>query len=249
MSQGDGASRRRCSWKSTKIKEILKKESERKLTMKKEPDLEIQSQDGIIPKIQPIDSDTVNINSELWELYIRADDYDDLLIETEKKYKKVVLDVFNKPMLKEDPRLDLLSNNYFKLSQESKFLCFIKKVFELNREKCYIDLGTFGNNQDLIEFLISQEKLFDQIDKYIILKQIEILRKSKEPIYLIDDLNVLNMFFKGFLRESLWSSLYFNTVPLIIKTNYDISIPLIFQSEEDKKVYEKIAHESGLFFL
>ncbi|MGX7263950.1 hypothetical protein ACWOEF_08135 [Enterococcus crotali] len=217
--------------------------------MKKETNLEIKFQDGVIPKIQPIDSDTVNINSELWALYIQAADYDELFIETEKKYKKVALDVFNKPMAKEDPRLDLLSNNYFKLSQESKFLCFIKKVFELNREKCYIDLGVFGNNQDLIEFMTSQEKYFDQIDKYILLNQIEILKNSKDPIYLIDNLNVLNMFFKCFLRESLWSSLYFNTVPLIIKTNYDISIPLIFQNEADKKVYEKIANESELFFL
>ncbi|MGX7412799.1 hypothetical protein [Enterococcus caccae] len=235
--------------KNTKIKEILKKESERELTMKKEINLEIRTEDGIIPKIQPINSNAVNNDSELWELYIQADDYDELLIESEKKYEKVVLDVFNKPMVKEDPRLDLLSNNYFKLSQESKFLYFIKKVFELNRGKCYIDLGTFENNQDVIEFLISQEKYVDQIDKYIILNQIEILKNSKEPIYLIDNLNVLNMFFKCFLRESLWSSLYFNTVPLIIKTNYDISVPLIFQNEEDKKVYEKIANESELFFL
>ncbi|ALS00170.1 hypothetical protein ATZ33_01890 [Enterococcus silesiacus] len=217
--------------------------------MKKETNLEIRLEDGTIPMIQPINSDTVSIDSKLWNLYTQSEDYNELFSTAKKMYIKVALDIFNKPMTNEDPRLNLLSNDYFKLNQETKFLCFIKKVFELNKEKCYIDLGTFENNQTLMEFLINQEKHLDQIDKYILLNQIEILKTSKNTIYLIDDLNLLTMFFKGFLRECLWSSLYFNTVPLIIKTNYDISLPLVFQNEEDKKRYEKIANESGLFFL
>ncbi|ALS38806.1 hypothetical protein ATZ35_11405 [Enterococcus rotai] len=217
--------------------------------MKKAINLDIRLEDGIIPIIQPINSDNTSIDSKLWNLYIQSEDYAELFSIAQKTYIKVALDIFNKPMTNEDPRLNLLSNDYFKLSQETKFLYFIKKVFELNKEKCYIDLGIFENSQILTEFLINQEKHLDQIDKYILLNQIEVLKTSKNTVYLIDDLNLLNMFFKGFLRESLWSSLYFNTVPLIIKTNYDISLPLVFQNEEDKKRYEKIANESGLFFL
>ncbi|MET3562639.1 hypothetical protein ABID30_001727 [Enterococcus rotai] len=235
--------------KILKAKEVLKKERAKSLMMKKAINLDIRLEDGIIPIIQPINSDNTSIDSKLWNLYIQSEDYAELFSIAQKTYIKVALDIFNKPMTNEDPRLNLLSNDYFKLSQETKFLYFIKKVFELNKEKCYIDLGIFENSQILTEFLINQEKHLDQIDKYILLNQIEVLKTSKNTVYLIDDLNLLNMFFKGFLRESLWSSLYFNTVPLIIKTNYDISLPLVFQNEEDKKRYEKIANESGLFFL
>lgn len=235
--------------KILKAKEVLKKERAKSLMMKKAINLDIRLEDGIIPIIQPINSDNASIDSKLWNLYTQSEDYAELFSIAQKTYIKVVLDIFNKPMTNEDPRLNLLSNDYFKLSQETKFLYFIEKVFELNKEKCYIDLGIFENSQILTEFLINQEKHLDQIDKYILLNQIEVLKTSKNTVYLIDDLNLLNMFFKGFLRESLWSSLYFNTVPLIIKTNYDISLPLVFQNEEDKKRYEKIANESGLFFL
>lgn len=217
--------------------------------MKMETDLEIKVEDALIPLLQPVDTKYLNYSDGLWQLFIQVEDYDELIEVAERKYKKVALDIFNKKMASEDPRLALLSNDYFKLSQEYKFIGFIKKVFDLNNRQCYIDLGTFTDNQKVVEFLNNQRSHLDQIDSYILMNQFTVLGSSKQPIYLINDRNMLIMFVKCMLREVLWSSLYFNKIPLIMKTNYDISLPLIFQNEKDQQFYENIANENELYFI
>lgn len=211
--------------------------------------LEMDLEDGRIPRLIPIDSDEQNNHNALWTMYSHVEDYEEIMEHARTTHYKVSLDVFSKVMAKDDSRLSLLSNDYFKLSQEKKFLDFIERSFKLNENECYIDLGTFGNGNEFLDFFTKQLSNCDRIDQIILLNQFDLLKESTQAIYLITDSNLLKTFFKLFLRESLWNCLYFNKVPVLIKSNYDISIPLIFRNEQEKKTYEKLAKQSDLFFL
>ncbi|WP_086350811.1 hypothetical protein [Candidatus Enterococcus clewellii] len=211
--------------------------------------LEMDLEDGRIPRLIPVDPDEQNHHNDLWAMYCHAEDYEEIMEHARTEYYKVSLDVFSQVMAKDDSRLSLLSNDYFKLSQEKKFLDFIERGFKLNENECYIDLGTFSDRKALIDFFTKQLSNCDRIDQIILLNQFDLLKESTNTIYLITDSNLLKTFFKLFLRESLWNCLYFNKVPVLIKSNYDISIPLIFRNEQDKKTYEKLAKQSDLFFL
>lgn len=47
--------------------------------------------------------------------------------EVTSRKKSAILDVFKDTMQIGDPKLDLLSNEYFRLSQEKKYLSFLRE--------------------------------------------------------------------------------------------------------------------------
>ncbi|MCJ1998153.1 hypothetical protein GYN23_05100, partial [Lactococcus piscium] len=108
--------------------------------MKMGNDLEINLSDGVIPKLLKSNFETQDYDDELYRYLVTdIEESEDALSLVEKKYGKLVLDVFRYTMDTDDPRLDLLSNDYFRLSQEDKYLKFIENVFYLNEEKVYVD--------------------------------------------------------------------------------------------------------------
>jgi hypothetical protein len=194
-----------------------------------------------IPLLKPVDFDfreifIVNLSNGI-------DEYFDVVM---KKYPHAILDVFEHTLDKSDPRIELLSNEYFRLSQEYKYLNFIEEVFSLNDKKCYIDI-VFEKNSCL-SFKRELCKL-DEIDKYILLHQlISFSNANHKKNYLIDDVNLAKMFIRGMLREYWQYSLYFDKNPLILFGNYDLSLPIVCKNENDMKTYEKIANKHGLYF-
>ncbi|MBL1229822.1 hypothetical protein IW492_11325 [Enterococcus sp. BWB1-3] len=214
-----------------------------------ERDLDKVLLEGEIPKLRPVDEDEMNYNNDLWTLYAKTEDYDEMIEVAKNKYIKRTLDTFSKVLTSDDPKMELLDNEYFKLNQEDKFFRFIEEVFELNKRKCYIDLGVFSNKAEVIDLLTNLKRNLDQIDGYILFNQVDILEKSHQSIYLIDDVNLLKLIFKCFLREKLWNALYFGEIPMIIKTNYDINLPIIFENKRVQKIYEEIANCNQLFLL
>ena len=87
----------------------------------------------------------------------------------------------------------------------------------------------------------------DKIDKLILINQVDVLNNDENDIYMINDLPILKVFIKGFLRETLWNSIVFRKYPLILVAGYDLSIHAIFKDNHDKTVYEKIANASNLY--
>ena len=79
------------------------------------------------------------------------------------------------------------------------------------------------------------------------MNQIDILNNGDNYIYKIENINLLKLFIKGFLREKIQNSLYFNSHPMVLISNYDLSLPIIIDNNKDKQLYEKIANENNLF--
>lgn len=212
--------------------------------------LAINFNDGKIPKLKSSNFKTLNYDGELYD-YLEKDDTEDgeLISFAEKKYGKLILDFFEFRMEENDPRLDLLSNDYFRLSQENKYLSLIEEIFKVNNHTAYIDFVNFSDKAKLLQFLESRLNRLDRIDTYILLNQMDILTNpGNSGLYLIEDLNLLKLFVKGFLREIFWCNLYFPKKPIIIGSGYDLGLITIIKNSEDKQLYQKLAAKNELFF-
>ena len=80
-------------------------------------ELVINIQDGKIPELKKMDFSSSSFDNELYKLFFDATDYHDVVVEATRSKKIGVLDVFKETMQIGDPRLDLLSNEYFILIQ------------------------------------------------------------------------------------------------------------------------------------
>ncbi|GHS89347.1 hypothetical protein FACS189487_09410 [Campylobacterota bacterium] len=193
-------------------------------------------------------------------------DEDDFFEMVEQKYPTIILDVFDHTLDAADPQIELLSNEYFRLCQEHKYLGFIEDVFAANGNQCYIEFVLDRN----YEFIASTLEGMDRIDKLLFLHQVinrdSIARLSQQfnvedkfcashqkmgisEIYLIEDVNLLKMFLKGILRETFGcNSIYFHEKSLLLFSNYDLSIPIIIKNSDDTAMYKQIAHQHNLYF-
>ena len=220
---------------------------EKEPIMKMGNESEINIQDGKIPELEKMDFSSSSFDNELYKLFFDVEDYHDVVVEATRLKKVAILDVFKETMQIGDPRLDLLSNEYFRLSQENKYLSFFERVFEINDNEAYIDLGGEDDKSKIIESIDNDFEALDKIDRLIYMNQIDIINNGDNYIYKIDNINLLKLFIKGFLREKIWNSLYFNSHPMILVSNYDLSLPIIIDNDKDKKLYEKIANENNVF--
>jgi len=172
---------------------------------------------------------------------------DDFLEAITKQYPNVILDVFEAVLDTKDERIELLSNEYFRLYQEDKYLSFAEEVFALNDNKCYIN-WTFNATDSFEEYILRKISDFDAIDKRIFLHQVMQFCTSRCENFMIDDIVLLKMFLKGILRETLSIDIYFAKKPLLLCSNYDLSLPMVFKNSDDIKMYEKIANKYNLYF-
>ena len=212
--------------------------------MKMGSESEINIQDGKIPELEKMDFSSSSFDIEVYKSFFNTTDYLELVEEATRRKKSAILDVFNETMQIGDPRLNLLSNEYFRLSQENKYLSFFERVFEINDNEAYIDFGGEDDKNKIIERIESHCEGLDKIDRLIYMNQIDILNNGNNYMYKIENINLLKMFIKGFLREKIWNSL---SHPMILIANYDLSLPIIIDNDKDKKLYEKIANENNLF--
>lgn len=220
---------------------------EKEPIMKMGNESEINIQDGKIPELEKMDFSSSSFDNEVYKSFFNTTDYVELVEEATGRKKSAILDVSNETMQIGDPRLNLLSNEYFRLSQENKYLSFFERVFEINGNEAYIDLGGEDDKSKITKIMERQCEGLDKIDRLIYVNQIDIINDGNNYIYKIENINLLKLFIKGFLREKIWNSLYFNSHPLILVSGYDLSLPIIFDNDKDKKLYGKIANENNLF--
>jgi hypothetical protein len=170
-------------------------------------------------------------------------DFFDYVVE---QYPNKILDMFENTLKEDSEEIKLLDSQYFKLINEEKYLNFIVEVFEKNNSTCYVEIPAFENYSD--DFLLRILNELDIVDRYILLKQIDVISSTSETKYIIKDKILLKMLFKCMLRELIPIEFYFLEKPLIIFNNFDMSIPLVFKNEEDIQFYKEIANKNSLFF-
>jgi hypothetical protein len=208
-------------------------------TIKMAKDLGIKNMNTIV-KIEPT---KVLYRENFDKVKNLNNDFFDYVVE---QYPSKILDMFEDSLKEDSEEIKLLDSQYFKLINEEKYLNFIVEVFEKNNSTCYVEIATFKNYDN--DFLLKILNELDIVDKYILLKQIDIISSTLETRYIIKDKFLLKMLFKCMLRELIPIEFYFLEKPLIIFNNFDMSIPLVFKNKEDIPFYKQIAEKSSLFF-
>ena len=191
-----------------------------------------------IPLLEPVQND-------YRELFISNIDEDDFFENISTKYSNTILDVFEYCLGEDSKELQYLESSYFKLINEDKYLSFLEEVFLKNQEKCYVNIDF---SQVDFTFLLEQLSKMDLVDKHIYLKQEREFQNQKNKNFLIKDISLLKMFIKGILRETLRVDLYFPYKPLLLFSNFDLSLPLVFKKEKDKEDYRIMAEKYNLYF-
>jgi len=191
-------------------------------------------------KIDNLDYKSIFIDTNNTYLY----NIEDFFNEVTHKYTYKILDIFNTKKSKESQDALNLSSEYFKLSQEEKYLNFIIDIFKRNKYRCYVEVNI--NFESYEDYLYFSSKL-DQIDKHLLL--INFLRNynRKGNVFLIDDSNLLKMFMKGMLREIFDSVLFFPESQMLIFSNFDLSLPIIIKNKGDENIYGEIARKYSLY--
>ncbi len=159
-------------------------------------------------------------------------------------FEHSILDVFPALLEKDDPKLDLLDCEYFRLSAEKHYLSFARRAFEENGGHCYWVTDEFGKT-DMQRYLYLL-KLMDRIDEQIYTRQFDL--REGHSLYRIDDPEILEFAIRSFLRELIGGALFFEIRPMAIVYSYDLSLPILTETTEDTAHYREIARSSGLFF-
>ena len=202
-------------------------------------DLEIKNMNTIV-KIEPT---KILYREKFDKVKNLNNDFFDYVVE---QYPSKILDMFEDTLKEDSEEIKLLDSQYFKLINEEKYLNFIVEVFEKNNSTCYVEIATFKNYNN--DFLLKILNELDIVDKYILLKQIDVISSTLETRYIVKDKFLLKMLFKCMLRELIPIEFYFLEKPLIVFNNFDMSIPLVFKNKEDIGFYKEIAEKHSLFF-
>jgi hypothetical protein len=165
--------------------------------------------------------------------------------EAYKQYSNGILDVFNR-QLSFDEASELLSSFIeHNLKYEHRYIEFIKRVYELNKNNPIIAEVYLGNLESIdivriIEVLDFKDKLlFIDLIRHNSTKSNLFLVTSEEGILLLTKLST---------RELLFTTFHFTSIPISIIGNFELSFPTFFKSEEEHKIYKDIARKNHLYF-
>ena len=192
-----------------------------------------------IPKLKIVENDYRK------DFISNISEIDDFFEKVTTKYPNVILDIFETKLEKNDDRLPLLDDEYFRLCEEQKYLKFIEEVFEINSNKCYVNIPFYDTN---INYILQTLNNLDLIDKYIFLNQELNFKNKNNQYFLIDNINLLRTFLKAMIREVIKIDLYFDKKPLLLFSNFDLSLPLVFKTTKDMSMYKKVSNNHGLYF-
>lgn len=124
---------------------------------------------------------------------------------------------------------------------ENAIIDFLTKIFELNDNKCFIDL--YLNNLDqpdknnLLNICCPEDK--DIITKHINLNH-------NEPYYKVTDKSLIPFLARLNTREVFFVTFYFTKIPLTIWGNYNMTFPCFSNKESNIDFYKDIAKNYNL---
>jgi len=157
-------------------------------------------------------------------------------------YSGFLLDQFQEPLPKGDKLLELLDDEFYRLTRESDYLSFLNKMFVDNGSKVLYSQGMDFSN---IEICVDKLERLDKVDRYIILNIHKYYTRSET--YSIDDNVLFEFFIKGFLREALYGIMYFEKLGIFLSYGYDMVLPIYFKSNDVCLSYRKKARKFGLY--
>lgn len=170
---------------------------------------------------------------------------EDFFEQTVSQYPNTILDIFDKQLNKNSNELKYLESEYFRLTNEDKYLNFITECFKENFKQCFVDISV--DFKDYENFIYYSNRL-DEIDQHLLLRQLVNLDNTEDTIYLVEDINLLKMLMKGICREIFHATLFFPKKPLLLFSNYDLSLPIICKDSNTLEYYRKIAESNQLYF-
>jgi len=159
-------------------------------------------------------------------------------------FEHSILDVFPRLLDKEDPKLELLDCEYFRLAAEKNYLAFARRAFEENGGHCYWVTDEF-RKADMQRYLFLL-KMMDRMDELIYTRQFDL--HEGHSLYRIEDLEILEFAVRNFLRELIGGALFFEKRPMALIYSYDLSLPVLTETPEDQTHYREIARSCGLYF-
>ncbi|MCY6369477.1 hypothetical protein [Clostridium ganghwense] len=161
-----------------------------------------------------------------------------------KNYTNGVLDVHDHALTLAESNELLGSVEKYNLKYEERFINFMKKIYNLNKNKPIIvdfylkDIDNAG--------ILRVLNYLDYDDKLTFINHVRNLN-SDSVYFLLDNEELIPFITKLSTRELHFCTLHFMEIPLTVWGNYDLSFPVFFREDKDVSFYEKIARENNLF--
>ncbi len=132
----------------------------------------------------------------------------------------------------------------YNLRYEEKFINFMKKIYNLNKNKPII-VDFYLKNIDNAGILRILNYL-DYDDKLIFINHIRNLN-TDSVYFLLDNEELIPFITKLSTRELHFCTVHFTEIPITVWGNYQLSFPVFFREDKDVKLYENTARENNLF--
>ena len=151
-------------------------------------------------------------------------DYSDEYL-TDIGYVECFVDQFKNTLPKDSPKIELLDDSFYKLKRETDYIAFFNNIFKENGSSAL--LFNLGIDFSDIEICIDKIERLDKIDQYIILNLYKTYTESET--YAITDKTLFEFFIRGFLREAISGTLFFEKLEIFLSYGYDMSLPIFFK--------------------
>jgi len=191
-----------------------------------------------IPTLIPTNSfeiinNVLNYNGDYFDEYL-----------TDIGYVECFVDQFEDTLPKDSPNLELLDDDFYRLKREVDYIAFLNNIFKENGSN--VLLFNLGTDFSDIEICIDKIERLDKIDRYIILNLHKTFIESET--YAITDKTLFEFFIRGFLREAISGTLFFEKLDIFLSYGYDMSLPIFFKDINRVDKYKNKAKKFNIYF-
>ncbi|PSM51619.1 hypothetical protein CBLAS_1548 [Campylobacter blaseri] len=198
-----------------------------------------------LPIIKSIDN-LQEIQDKFCELI--SDDIDKIVEKMSENHTSRLLTMFEKTLIKNDDRLELLNDDYFKMTKEDSYLKFILEVFRQNDKNCIVNTNLFNVGYEY--FLDYLNIGIDRKFQYLLLHQYMNFYGKNCSYFCVEDEEILKLLFTFILRENLVINYFlFPKDEICLISNYDCSFPIYFKDKSLVFKYSDIANENELYLI
>ncbi|MCY6354933.1 hypothetical protein [Clostridium sp. ZS2-4] len=161
-----------------------------------------------------------------------------------ENYTHGVLDPHKKGLTLAEANELLGSVEKYNLKYEDRFINFMKKIYNLNKNKpIIVDFYLKDiDNAGILRIL----NYLDYDDKLTLINHVRKIN-TDSAYFLLDNEELIPFITKLSTRELHFCTVHFTEIPLTVWGNYQLSFPVFFREHEDVKLYENIARENNLF--
>ncbi len=199
--------------------------------------IESQISENTIPSLTPMDSCAMIDNV----LSCNRDSLEECLAGT--GYVEYFVDQFKDVLSENSPELELLNDGYYKLKKEVDYINFLHMIFKENGSS--VLLFNLGIDFSDIGICIDKIERLDKIDQYIILNLHKTYTESE--IYAITDKTLFEFFIRGFLREAISGTLFFEKLEIFLSYGYDMSLPIFFKDSNQIDKFKNKAKKFNIY--